>query len=55
MLNVVSLGILSYTQVQPRQVTLEDFLKSLSRNSGTVTREDLEKFTNFTQNYGQIG
>lgn len=42
-------------KVQPRPVTLNDFFNVLSRNTSTVTKEDVERFEQFTVNLGQKG
>jgi len=50
-----SLKDLPSEKIQPRPVTLEDFLNVLTRNTRTVTEEDLERFEQFTANLGQKG
>ncbi|XP_041459549.1 suppressor protein of bem1/bed5 double mutants-like isoform X1 [Lytechinus variegatus] len=41
--------------VQPRQLTIQDFLKALSTSQGTISRAELNKFTEFTQKFGHCG
>ncbi|XP_077993340.1 vacuolar protein sorting-associated protein 4B-like [Glandiceps talaboti] len=42
-------------KVQPKDVTLQDFLKSLKTNHSTVTKEELQRFNDFTESFGQNG
>ena len=42
-------------KVQPRAVSFQDLLKSLNSNHRTVTCEELEKYENFTNAFGQTG
>ncbi|XP_053403562.1 vacuolar protein sorting-associated protein 4B-like isoform X2 [Mercenaria mercenaria] len=42
-------------QIKPRQTELSDFLKSLQTHKQTVTESELQKFQDFTNNYGEQG
>ena len=44
-----------YFQVHPREICLNDFLKVISHNHKTISREDIEKFEAFTAHMGQAG
>eukprot|EP00057_Strongylocentrotus_purpuratus_P009362 XP_011663836.1 PREDICTED: suppressor protein of bem1/bed5 double mutants isoform X1 [Strongylocentrotus purpuratus] len=41
--------------VQPRQITIQDFLKALCTSQGTISQAELHKFTEFTQKFGHCG
>ncbi|XP_015752267.1 PREDICTED: protein SUPPRESSOR OF K(+) TRANSPORT GROWTH DEFECT 1-like isoform X1 [Acropora digitifera] len=47
-----SLSDLPPEKIQPRAVNLKDFLNVLSRNTSTVTEEDIKRFEQFTVNLG---
>ncbi|XP_060594592.1 vacuolar protein sorting-associated protein 4B-like [Ruditapes philippinarum] len=42
-------------QIKPRQTELSDFLKSLQTHKQTVTDTELQKFQDFTNNFGEQG
>lgn len=50
-----SLSDLPSEKIQPRPVTVKDFLNILSRNTCTVTEKDVERFEQFTMNLGYKG
>ncbi|KAI0224356.1 Suppressor protein of bem1/bed5 double mutants [Lamellibrachia satsuma] len=41
--------------VQPRDVSVDDFVQSLTMNKNTVSACELDRFENFTKTYGQAG
>ena len=42
-------------QVCLREASMEDFRKALERNCRTIAQQDLDKYVEFTQKYGQAG
>ena len=44
-----------YLKVQPRNIAVKDFCKSIQVNRKTVSDEELSKFDDFTLNLGQNG
>ncbi|XP_002739185.1 vacuolar protein sorting-associated protein 4-like [Saccoglossus kowalevskii] len=42
-------------KVQPRDVVVDDFITSLQTNRSTVTKDELERFAEFTKSFGQNG
>jgi len=47
-----SLSDLPPEKIQPRAMNLKDFLNVLSRNTRTVTEEDIKRYEQFTINLG---
>lgn len=46
---------LNMMQVCLREASMEDFRKALERNCRTIAQQDLDKYVEFTQKYGQAG